>query len=382
MTLSRSWVTGFGLVGLSSVLVLAACSSDEGDGSTPGAGAPGNTAGTTATGGSTTSAGSPGTSGAPTTSGAGGTGTGTAGASPTAGTTATGGTSTGSGGGSAGMDGFACAKTAATCGSIVDFPATTAQAWGKGMFGGGYSVFGAGVSRDAADTTSFRVKGTVAGYGHGFNIWFNTCSSLEGTEGISFKIGGTTRAEGTITFEPQTNSNYPWTISPADKKGACTSPTPDEPWNDCVPGNKAGIPIPAEPTEVIVRWEDVTMGKPVVFDPATSPTELVGLQWQFPWAGAADTEYAVDITIDDVKFIGAAASEACPATGASGGAGGAGSGGGAGAPAAGAPGAGGAAAGSGGASGGVGGSTGGASGGSAGSGGASGGVAGGVAGGG
>jgi hypothetical protein len=47
-------------------------------------------------------------------------------------------------------------------------------------------------------------------------------------------------------------------------------------------------------------WTDVTAGKPEM---TVTPTDIVGIFWYFPWSGAGAATYAVDIVIDDLKFI-------------------------------------------------------------------------------
>lgn len=329
MKLSRAWVGGFGFASLAGVLVLAACSDDGGGG---GGGNNNNTAGSVGTtGGMVGTAGTPSFGGSPASGGApsgGDTATGGTPAQPGAGTGG-GGDPTAGSGNTAGAEGFACAGKAATCAVVTDFPKADVQVFGKGDFGGGFSVFGAGLMLDTTTTDALHVTGTVNNYGHGFNIWFNVCSSLAGFTGVSFKLGGTAGTDNLINFEFQTNSNYPWQPRPMDKKGACTATDAENPWNECVPPAKNGIMIPATPAEVTITWADLTGGAPVAWDPTTGPNEVVGIQFQFPWSGTA-TEYTVDVTLDDVTFTGnAAVTEACPVIGAggSGGTGGAGGGG-------------------------------------------------------
>ncbi|MGC4094215.1 MAG: hypothetical protein QM756_41160 [Polyangiaceae bacterium] len=112
-----------------------------------------------------------------------------------------------------------------------------------------------------------------------------------------------------------------------DKKGSCTAPDLASVWTVCVAPTKSGITIPETPAVVTVNWSDVTGGMPATaaWSASTSPDEIVGLQWQFPWS-AASAPYSVDITIDDITLIGGTGS-ACP-TGSVTGGGGAGSGGG------------------------------------------------------
>jgi hypothetical protein len=318
----RTWkigATGSLLIGLA---VLASCSDsgDDGDGSGgKGSGATGGTGGATGgTGGATG-----GTGGA--TGGTGG-GSGTGGAmGGTAGAT-TGGTagamagSSGSGG-AAGGSGFSCKGTMATCNAIKDFPVDPGQ-WGSGDFHGGVSVFGAGVTRDAS-TTEVHITGMVGDYGHGFNLWFSFCSDLSAFTGVSFIAKGTTAAAmpNIIQFQLQTNSTYPWAVRPMDMKGGCTAPAGVDPWGVCI---SPSINVTLGDAAQMVPWAMMMGGMPAatgMWDPANSPKEIVGIQFQFPWATGA-TPYMVDVIIDDVKLMGAATETDCGAFMASGGAGG------------------------------------------------------------
>lgn len=299
MMRTRAWISGFGLAALcGSVIALVACGGgDDNNGGTGGSGNQGKGGTTTGSGGTTT--------------GSGGATTGSGGAS-TAGSTGT------AGAGTTGP--FACAGKAANCSSIGDFPAGSGQVWGSGDFSGGISVFGAGLMRDATKTDALHITGPVKNYGYGFNLWFTACSNISAFTGVSFKISGTAGTANTIDFQPQTNSDYPWQPSPTDKKGGCTATDATNPWGECVAPGKSGIAITTTPTVVALTWADITGGKPVAWSATMSPTEIIGLQWQFPWSGTA-TEYNVDITIDEITLTGGT-QMACP-TGSSTGTGGA-----------------------------------------------------------
>ena len=356
-------------------LVIAACSdsaedSDD-DNSGGSGGASGSATGGTATGGTATggtATGGTATGGTAT----GGTATGGTATGGSAGASTGGSAGAGASGGSGGMSGpFACdmPKTA-TCGQINDFT-TASPAFGGPDFSGGVSVFGAGITRDAS-TTALHITGMVTGYGHGFNIWFSYCSTLAAYTGITFTISGTTAATAmpnTIDFQIQTNTDYPWQPRPQDMKGGCTAPDPTMAYSVCI-APTLNVPLGAAPQTV--TWAQMMGGTPTAWSPTMSPSEVIGLQWQFPWSSTA-TAYAVDITLDNIQFTGGTGpTTACPpymsGGGGAGGAGGAGPGGAGGASA----GAGGSAAGAGGAAAG-----GGGRGGQAGGGGAAGAAAGG-----
>jgi hypothetical protein len=102
-----------------------------------------------------------------------------------------------------------------------------------------------------------------------------------------------------------------------NKKGTCVVPPGTlDPYPLC---HHATFDITVTPggSTVAVKFSDVTGGVPVA---TVDGKDLVGLEWAFPWAGATDTAYDVDVTVDNIKFTGGSA-------GGSGGAGGAGGGG-------------------------------------------------------
>ncbi|HEX6274185.1 MAG TPA: hypothetical protein VFZ53_14150 [Polyangiaceae bacterium] len=328
-------------------LVIVACSDEPEDGDDGGSGGTsgvsGSSTGGTATGGTAT----------------GGTATGgTATGGTATGGTATGGTagsgaSAGSGGSGAGP--FLCDMPKTPhCGQINDFT-TASPAFGNDTFSGGVSVFGMGITREAANTGAIHITGMVTGYGHGFNIWFSYCSSLAAYTGITFTVNGTSAAmpmPNTIDFQIQTNTDYPWQPRPQDMKGACTAPMGMDPYGVCI-APTLNVPLGAAPQTV--TWAQMMGGTPTPWSPTMSPTEVIGLQWQFPWS-PTHMPYAVDVTLDNVQFTGGTGpTTACPAymtggggAGGAGGSGGAAGSGGSGGAAAGSGGSGGAAAGSGG----------------------------------
>lgn len=302
-------------------LLMGACSGDDEDpkGGTGGGSGTGATAGK----GGTANAGTGGTGTAGMSTGGTGTaGTGGSTGGTTGGTTAAGGAGAGGtagtatgGGGGGGMEGFACLGKAATCNSITEFPATTAVAWGSGDFSGGITVFspeGSTFSRDTTITDGIKVSGTVDNYGFGFGLWFSSCMSLAAFTGVEFTISGTTTAAtpNVIELQVQTNSNYPWQPDPTAMKGGCTAMNAMNPWGECISPTSAVTMMPT-PTAMPVTWAQVAGGMPVPWDATSSPMEVIGIQWQFPWTGPTDTPYTVDVTLADVKLTGAAMETAC-----------------------------------------------------------------------
>jgi hypothetical protein len=130
-----------------------------------------------------------------------------------------------------------------------------------------------------------------------------------------------------VNFRVQTNATLP--IDVKNAKGACMGMG----YPDCE-DNRKDIPVTATETEVTVLWADLMGGVKNLMPAAFDPKEITGLQWALPW-GEAAVAYPVDLTVDEVKFIGGTF------TGGGGGGGGGAGGGGAGGGGAGGGGAGG-----------------------------------------
>jgi len=253
------------------------------------------TGGTSGKGGSDASAGKGGSaSAAGESSGQGGSGGSGAGAGGVSG-------SGGSAGGAAASGPFECQGILPTCSTISQF-----GDWGSGEFHGGASAFGEGLTRDETDPGVLHVTGMVGGWGRGFNLWFTWCSDLSAATGITFTLRGTIAgpSPNRADFQVQTNSTYPWEPFPLiNQKGSCTAmPAGTDPWGYCLAPSVAVVIGDAPQT---VMWAQITGGSPVSFDSTTSPTEILGVQWQFPWTPSA-TPYAVDVILDDVKLAGIA----------------------------------------------------------------------------
>ena len=253
-------------------LIVTACSGDDAaddDDDDNNGGTSGSTGGkggsSSGSGGTTAGTGTAGTtSGAAGTATAGMAGTGTGGS--TAGTAGAAGAS-GSGGGTGGP--FACKGVVAACNAISDFPA-------EGMCFGDAGEFRGGVGQPYDDGTgaltldqsggALHVSGMVNGY-YGFNLWFSYCSDLSAYTGVSFMASGTIAAAGTkmgtIDFQLQTNSDFPWQTpdNMRDMKGSCTAMDATMPWADCN-APSLGVPVAATPTLVEVTWDKMMGGKP------------------------------------------------------------------------------------------------------------------------
>jgi hypothetical protein len=213
----------------------------------------------------------------------------------------------GTAGGAAGIAGmspvggagpFACPSVAPTCNTYTEFPADPGVTWGRGAFTGGFSVYGAGLARDP-DASVFRVTGTVGGYGRGFTIWFTRCSNLAEYTGVQMTLSGSAGPDGLIAFQPLTNSDYPWQPRPQDGKGACTSAS-SNPYDDCI---QPAVEFLVTGAPLFISWTAISGGTPVMWDAMASPSEIVGLQWEFPWSDGK-APYMVDLSLDDVFLWG------------------------------------------------------------------------------
>jgi hypothetical protein len=165
-------------------------------------------------------------------------------------------------------------------------------------------------------TAALNVKGKVMAY-DGFGVYFNNCTDASAYTGVSFSIKGTAGPTGKLSFRIQTNANT--AIDQVNKKGSCVVPAgTTDPYPLC---HAATYDITVAPggSTVEVKFSDPTGGVPVA---TVDGKDIIGLEWAFPWLGATDTAYDVDVTVDDIKFTGGAP------MGGSGGTGGGGSGGG------------------------------------------------------
>ena len=305
---SKAGLVGFALV-IGAAGLEACSSSDSGTpsntgGTSPGAGTGGASshAGTTSIGGTSPGAGTSGLAG--TSSGAGTTG------------------SAGSGGGSA-TGPFACAGIVANCDTWTTFPQSTTNSWGSGMYTGGITIFGTGLTRDPATTDSIHVTGMVTGYGFGFGLYFTTCSDLSKYTGISFKVKGKTDATSMLALQVLTNPDTPWQPRPMDMKGACTAMDPTMAYNVCQPPTKSSAITTTEST-VSVLFTDLAAGMPTA---TADPKQIVGLQWALPWAGTTGVAYAADVTVSDVQLTGGTGVSCAMGAGGTGAGGAGGSGG-------------------------------------------------------
>lgn len=308
MSTKASRFYGFGLAFVA-VSAFAACSSE--DDPNPNKNNNNNTGGSSAGSGTAGTAPKAGTTS--TTGGSGTAGSGTAGSG-------TSGSGTGGSGGAA--NSFPCAGMKPTAPLITDFSDLTPNATNAGQFtftaglpGGTFAYQPAALTvTDATD--ALNVKGNIMAY-DGFGVYFTTCADASAYTGVSFSIKGNAGPTGKLSFRFQTNANYP--VDQVNKKGACVVPAGTaDPYPLCHAATY-DITVTPEGSTVEVKFSDVAGGAPVA---TVDGKDVIGLEWAFPWMGAADTAYMADVTVDDIKFIGGGNN------GGSGGSGGGGAGGG------------------------------------------------------
>lgn len=237
-------------------------------------------------------------------------GSGTGGSTSMGGSSATGGSSSATGGaaGAGTLTPYPCEAKALPGAEITASMDATGK-WGDGKtFGGGSFTYGDGpdegtavdISIDYA-SNSLHITGKSANY-TGFGLWFGPaggqmypCIDAGAYTGVSFNIvdNGSTVTE--IKISAQTHDTAP--IDVTNKRGACVYTSESSKYSDCVyPG--ATVPVPSGGGVVEVPWASFVGGKP---DAPVDGKSLDGLQWQFPWADGM-AEYAVDVTVKDVKF--------------------------------------------------------------------------------
>jgi hypothetical protein len=267
------------------------------------------------TGGNLTTGGTPGAGGAGNKAGSSTGGSGTSGS-------ATGGTPTG---GSGGGSSTACAGMKPASNLVTEFMDLMPNATSAGQFTFQAGVPGGTFAYQPMELTvtnpegTLKVTGTVKNY-DGFGVYFTTCTDASAYTGVSFNIKGNAGPTGKLSFRFQSNANT--AVDTVNKKGTCMVPAGTaDPYPLCHDAT-FDITVTEGGGEVAVKFSDVMGGVPVA---TVDGKDIVGLQWAFPWAGATDTMYPVDVTVDNIKFTGGPAGGS--GNGGSGGAGGAGGGG-------------------------------------------------------
>jgi hypothetical protein len=209
---------------------------------------------------------------------------------------------------------------------ITSFDDLVANAMNAGQYTftlgvpGGTFAYQAGALTLMDAGKALNVKGNVKAY-DGFGVYTTACMDASAYTGVSFSIKGNVGPGGKLNFRVQTDADMP--VDMVNKKGACmVPPGTTDTYPLCHPSS-FDIPVTADAKTIEVKFSDLVGGVPVA---AVSGKDVVGFEWAFAWAGAADTAYDVDVTLDDLKFTGGSA---MGGSGGMGGAGGAAGGGGA-----------------------------------------------------
>jgi hypothetical protein len=227
----------------------------------------------------------------------------------TAGSTAgnTNGGTGGATGGTGGSSSFSCPGVVPPSIDITNFTAlmpTNAPMWGAtpamGAFYGGLFAYGGPSAVPTTDVSNnnLHATGSVKDFS-GFGLYIAYCADASKFDGVRFKISSEAGKTKSVLFAVQTNINlYP---DPMAMKGECMA-TPANKFIDCVPPGYTVANIGPEPQVVEVTWDKLAGGRPAT-NATTLGKDIVGFQWSFPWAMGM-MPYDVDVTIDDVEFIG------------------------------------------------------------------------------
>ena len=197
---------------------------------------------------------------------------------------------------------------------------TTAVRFGSaGALQGGESFYpGAGTTyplTSSVTQNNWHISGTVGDYS-GFALYFDNGSSAcdrvdaSAFKGISFTISGSVPHGSAITMGVGTVKDTPsgaWMLNPGGKTtakptdvGSCTPTSGNQYYHPGCGDPTTQIPIIATPTPQSVTWADLTGGTPAA---NPDPSGITSIYWFFPWTGSTDTTYAVDIVLDDLKFM-------------------------------------------------------------------------------
>jgi len=238
--------------------------------------------------------------------------------------TGTGGSSSGGGGaGGASSTGAGVACLPATSlitdfTYVVDGGSTSSVHFGDDTttFSGDEYVYPTSSYPLTSDVTgnNWHISGTIGDYS-GFGLSFYRCSDVDASayKGISFTISGVVASGSFVTMDVATLNDTPaasWLnahggTATTDAPGRCipTSGATVYSQTSCVDPT-ARIPVTSTPTTINLLWSDFSGGAP---EPSVNPRGILTILWIFPAPPAVGTAtvitYAVDITIDNLKFI-------------------------------------------------------------------------------
>jgi len=248
--------------------------------------------------------------------GGGSSGSGTAGSGggsggSAAGSGGSGGSAAGSGGsggtGGAPMD--CTPQPAPATGLLMDFE-TTATAFGS--FGNPPTDFSGGIfvypnmeampapmyplTSTVADGV-WHITGTVGDYS-GFGFFFPCRADVSTYDGIEFTISGTIGTPPLTMRFGQTSNTYEAPGSTETPQGTCVPASTTNPGASCTEP-KITIDVTENPVTHSITWAEFTGGLP---NDMAVPAEFMNFSWYFSWP--APMNYEIDITIDNVRFMG------------------------------------------------------------------------------
>jgi hypothetical protein len=166
-----------------------------------------------------------------------------------------------------------------------------------------------GLSSDVS-AGQWRVQGAVAEPA-GFGLFF-TCELLDASRftGIAFRMQGSVGLGQEVTFFVNGASNEvsrTWLVqegrgSNVRSFGRCF-PAQSQFDGSCL-APRIVLPVSAEPTEVFVPFAALANGSP---EATLNPAEITAVQWALPVPVPGDAgvnePYAVDLIIDDIRFV-------------------------------------------------------------------------------
>lgn len=179
---------------------------------------------------------------------------------------------------------------------------------GQGTLQGGGSVYPTTLKADFSQGT-WHISGTVDNYA-GFGLYFDNCDRIDASafKGLSFTLSGTVPG-GAITVGAGTVNNTPtgtWmsttggdTTAKATDAGKCTPTSGTQYYHPGCTDPTAQVTVTATPTPQSIPWATLTGGAP---DASVTPSELTSIYWILPWTEGR-APYEVDIVIDNLGFI-------------------------------------------------------------------------------
>jgi hypothetical protein len=143
----------------------------------------------------------------------------------------------------------------------------------------------------------WNIAGTVGDYS-GFGLYFPCRADLSAFDGIEFTISGTLgMAPLTMRFGMVSNTyDAPTAMPPL--QGTCVPASTTNPGATCTEP-KIAIEVTDQPVTHQITWAEFTDGLP---NDMANPAEFMNFSWYFAWPATAP--YEVDITIDNVTFMG------------------------------------------------------------------------------